>query len=84
MRADVLLLGIGLLHLTLGAHAKEGCEFYFGADAFSNSTGTGAVAITVADPDVTEGFPYGASTFVHRSGALPPSTANTTLYSTSM
>ena len=43
--------------------AKGPCSDYFG-DVVNDPI----ALITVADPDVTQGFPKGSKTFVHHSG----------------
>lgn len=51
--------------LTAASLAKGPCADYFGS-VVNDPT----ALVTVADPDVTEGFPKGTRTFVHHSGLL--------------
>ena len=57
-----MLRGLSLLLCLAGASAKGPCTDYFGpVDVGTNMT-------TVADTDVTEGFPFASKTFIHHTG----------------
>ena len=63
MKALALALLLAHVHYMELSFAKGPCSDYFGGIVDDPHA-----LVTVADPDVTQGFPKGSKTFVHHSG----------------